>query len=82
MPRGRLVCTNNNSRIQKRLLAEKALTYIKARELALSMESAVQGSRDIQSSSSETVQKVAEVMPSSYTKYLRCGRTNHKASKC
>ena len=49
--------------------------YVKAREIALSMES-------IQSSSSETVHKVSEEMSSSYNKCFHCGRTNQKAPQC
>ena len=62
MFRDRIVCSINNTQTQKRLLGEKNLTFAKAREivLALALESAVQGTRNIQTPSNTTVHKVAE----------------------
>lgn len=58
---------------QKRLLAKKNLTFTKTWEIALALESAVQGTRDIQTPSSNTVHKVADGnKPKSYKCYL-CG---------
>ena len=47
MIRDRLVCGVNEAAIQKRLLAEPALTYGKAVELALSAETAAQSVREL-----------------------------------
>ena len=82
MLRDRIVCGINDMQTQKRLLAEKNLTFTKAREIALALESAVQGTRDIQTPSGTTVHKVADGnKPNSYKCY-RCGKTNHKAPQC
>ena len=60
MLRDRIVCGINNTQTQKRLLAKKNLTYAKAKEIALALKSAVQGTMDIQTPSSDTVHKVTE----------------------
>ena len=49
MVRDRLVCGVNDNAIQKRLLAEPSLTYQKAVELALSIETAAQSMRELRS---------------------------------
>ena len=77
MLKDRIVCGINDTQIQKCLLAEKNLTYAKAKEIALALESAVQGTMDIQTPSSDTVHKVTEMRQNSI-KYYRCGKTNHK----
>jgi hypothetical protein len=46
MLRDRLVCGVNHEGLQRRLLAEKELTYEKAVELALAAETAEKGSKD------------------------------------
>ena len=56
----------------------KNLTYTKAKELALAMESAVQGSVDI-SSTNEAVHEVVNDMPTNPLKCFRCGKNNHVA---
>ena len=70
---------------QQRLLAEKNLTYAKAREITLAQESAVQGTKDIQSSLPQdpvhTVSQQQAAIGSSI-KCFRCGRANHKAPQC
>ena len=58
MLRDRIVCGINDVQTQKRLLVEKDLTFAKAKEIALGLESAVQGARDIQLPSSGTVNTV------------------------
>ena len=60
MLRDRIVCGINDTQTQKRLLAEKNLTYAKAKEIALALESAVQDTLDIQTPSSNTVHKMTE----------------------
>ena len=47
MLRERLVCGVNHEGIQRKLLAEKNLTYEKALEIALTMETAEQGTKDL-----------------------------------
>ena len=47
MLRDRIVCRINDTQTQKCLLTEKNLTYAKAKEIALALESAVQGTIDI-----------------------------------
>ena len=47
MIRDRLVCGINNEKIQRRLLAEPELTYKKAVELSLAMESASKHVEDL-----------------------------------
>jgi len=73
-----IVCGINDA---QRLLAEKNLTYANAREIALALESAVQGTKDIQSSLPQypvhTVSQQSAATGSSI-KCFRCGRTNHK----
>ena len=80
--RNRIVYGINHVQTQKRLLVEKDLTFAKAKEIALGLESAVQGARDIQLPSSGTVNNVVEKKTTNYTKYFCCGRTNHSAPQC
>ena len=82
MLRDRIVCGINDVQTQKRLLVEKDLTFAKAKEISLGLESAVQGARDIQLPSSGTVNNVVEKKTTSCTKCFRCGRTNHSAPQC
>ena len=63
MLRDRLVCGVRNEQIQKRLLAEKDLTFAKAKELAESMEAAAIGSKQIQEKSETPVQGVHYASP-------------------
>ena len=54
MLRDRIVwCGINDTQTQKHLLAEKNLAYAKTKEIALAVESAVQGTKDIQTPSSD-----------------------------
>ena len=64
-------------------MTEKNLTYAKAKEIPLALESAVQGTIDIQTPSSGTVHKVTEKRQlQNGIKCYRCGKTNHKAPQC
>ena len=81
MLRDRIVFGINDVQTQKQLLVEKDLSFAKAKEIALGLESAVQSARDIQIPSSGTVQ-VVEKKTTSHTKCFRCGRTNHAAPQC
>ena len=82
MSRDRIVCGISNVQTQKQLLVEKDLTFAKAKEIVLGLESAVQGARDIQLPSSGTVNTVVEKKTTSYNKCFRYGRTNHSAPQC
>ena len=81
MLRDRIVYGINDTQTQKHLLAEKNLTYVKAKEIALALEPAVPGTMDIQTPSSDTVHKVTEKRQNSIKCY-RSGKTNHKAPQC
>ena len=55
----RLVCGCNDGRLQCKLLAETDLTFDKAYKLALAMETAQRGAKQIQASASPTLQVVS-----------------------
>lgn len=61
MLRDRLVCGVNNDRIQRRLLAEKELTFDKAFEIAIAMELAEKSAVDIQGGVSTEVKGTVSV---------------------
>ena len=75
MLRDRIVCGTNYMQTQKRLLAEKNLIFAKDREIVLAFESAVQGTRDIQTPFSNTVHKVADGNKLNSYKCYRCGKS-------
>jgi len=54
MLRDRIICSINEQQIQKKLLAEKALTFDKAMKIALAVESVTKGARDIISGMSDS----------------------------
>ena len=89
MLRDRIVCGINDPRIQRRLLAERELTYKSAFELAQSMETADQNTNDLQTSprsEPRSRQDNFHYMPRagtqlSYFVCYRCGG-NHKAPDC
>ena len=58
MLRDRLLCGINNDRIQRRLLAEKDLTFVKALDIATAMELAEKSAADLQNSSSKGARSV------------------------
>ena len=58
MLRDRLVCGVEEPKIQRRLLAEPALSFDKAFELALASESADKNAKDLQPTSLTTVNQV------------------------
>ena len=98
MVRDRLVCGVNDNAIQKRLLAEPSLTYQKAVELALSIETAAQSIRELRSkpdtglSSQSAPQKVHKTCtpnavpsqggPKTPPTCYRCGLQGHIITKC
>ena len=81
MLRDRIVCGINDTQTQKHLLAKKNLTYAKAKEIVLALESAVQGTMDTQTPFSDTMHKVTEKRQNSIKCY-QCGKTNYKAPQC
>ena len=73
--------------IQRRLLAEKDLTYTKARKIATSMEIASRDSKELIGRSNVSVNYVAKKekhanRKSRSIKCHRCGGNNHKAEFC
>lgn len=88
--RDRLVCGLLNENIQKRLLSEKDLTYEKALEISLSMESAQKDVKELHGvavnkmSVSKKKVKKTDQKASSGAKLTcyRCNRNNHIASEC
>ena len=76
MLRDRLVCGVEEPKIQRRLLAEPDLTFDKAFELALALESADKNAKDLQPTASPTVNRVQ------HKKIChRCG-DKHSAADC
>ena len=77
MLRDRIVRDINNTQTQKHLLAKKNLKFTKVKEIPLALESAVHGTRDIQTPSNDTVHKVADSKELNGYKCYRCGKTNY-----
>ena len=92
MLRDRIVCGINDDTIQKRLLAEAKLTYVRALELAQGVETAARNVKEI--SCKETAspytptrngqQEVYKVTPERQAELscYRCGKAGHVASNC
>ena len=59
MLRDRLVCRINNYRIQRRLLAEKDLTFVKALDIATALELAEKSAADLHDSTSKGTRNVS-----------------------
>ena len=76
MLRDRLVCGVEEPKIQRRLLAEPALSFDKAFELALALESADKNAKDLQPTSLTTVNQVQHKK-----NCYRCG-DKHSAADC
>ena len=91
MLRDRLVCGIHDIRIQRRLLAEPNLTFKKAMELAIALETIDRDTKDLQDQNSQstvnyqkelTIQKKPVITPSGQpNKCHRCGGA-HFASEC
>ena len=94
MLRDRLVCGVNHEGIQRKLLTEKDLTYEKALEISLTMETAEKGSKDLKTSDKPNPpgdlhytsqksrqQRAADAKPPSTTTCYRC-LGKHLASLC
>ena len=93
MLRDRLVCGVNDDHIQRRLLAEEKLTFQKAMEVAVAMETAASNARMLQGSmqpasrvSEGDVHKVQSTgkLPTAAAAVAcyRCGKSNHLAQQC
>ena len=91
MLRDRLVCGIQDENIQKRLLAEKRLTFAKAMELAQGMEAATKNVRELHSPQQAEVAVSSEVhqvgppqqqSPRRDALCYRCGKKGHTAAKC
>ena len=86
MLRDRLVCGLKDSRLQRRLLAEPTLTFVKALELAQASELAEQGARVLQPQPPPSVEinKVSGMSQSSNRSAVSCFRCGgrHLGSSC
>ena len=92
--RDRLVCGCRSEAIQKRLLSEKKLTLANAVDLAHSMETAVQQTKELRtqqkmpsasaniSESVNTVTKKKKFVRKSYPDCTLCGKKGHSPEKC
>ncbi len=77
--RDRFVCGLKTESIQKRLLTEAALTFQKAVEIAVSMETAARESQQLSGSLKVNALSLQE---KGGNKCYRCGRTNHNERDC
>ena len=77
--RDRLVCGLNTEAIQKRLLTETALTWKKAVEIAVAMETVAKETHQL-----SNALKINALSLTSQQRYkcVRCGKTNHKEADC
>ena len=85
MLRDRIVCGVNDQQTQKKLLAEKTLSFDRAMEIALAVESATKGARDITSGMCDNapLHVVSDKTPPvANFKCFHCGRGNHKPTEC
>ena len=93
MLRDRLVCGIRDDHIQRRLLAEEKLTFQKAMEIAVAMETAASNSRMLQGSLQPSLVSDADVgevhklqstvkPPTAAVACYRCGKSNHLAQQC
>ena len=71
MLRDHLICGVNHERIQRHLLSEKDLMYKKAHEIAITLEAAAKGSKNISTTTTQPIELIVN-----YTKGIR-GRTTH-----
>jgi len=89
--RDRLVCGLRNEAIQKRLLTEEDLTFKRAIDLAVAMETAAKDATELQSLRQSTDQEVHKMSAAGKPTYrfqkqsvpcYRCSGTNHDQSFC
>lgn len=85
--RDRLVCGISQERIQKRLLTEADLTFKRAVEIAVAMETAARVAVELQSGVKMSVNRVTTVCKAKKTMQkvelcYRCDRGGHKANQC
>jgi len=84
MLRDRLVCGVNHEGIQRKLLAEKNLTYEKALEIALTMETAEKGTKYLKANDAIVAQKEIHYTPIQKSKQrVETGRSKSQSlGKC
>ena len=85
MVKDRLMCGINDQQIQKKLLAEKVLSFVKTLEIAVAVEYAIKGARDITSGMSDntTLHHFSDRPPPVINiKCFHCGRSNHRPAEC
>ena len=78
MLRDRLVCGVNHDGIQQKLLAEKNLTYDKALEIALTMETAEQGTKYLKAQDKLPAPSDLQHTPQKFKQQRATGKTNAK----
>ncbi len=78
--RDRLVCGLSNENIQRKLLTEEALTFQRAVDTAMSMETVTRESQHLKSSLK--VHAVSVSPPQGGDKCFRCGKSNHHERDC
>lgn len=77
--RDRLVCGLNKEAIQRRLLTKAALTFQKVVETAVAMETGAQETHQL---SNALKVNALSLNNQQRIKCARCGKTNHKETKC
>ena len=87
MLRDRIVCGINDSRIQRRLLAERDLTFDKALDTAQAMEAAEKNVKDLKGSiAREEVHAINDFSNSrgrnTAKECKHCGKRNHREQDC
>nr|XP_055076811.1 uncharacterized protein K02A2.6-like [Misgurnus anguillicaudatus] len=85
--RDRLVCGISQESTQKRLLTEADLTFKRAVEIAVAMETAARDAMELRSGVKMSVNKVSTVYKPKQTmqrveRCYRCDRGGHKANQC
>ena len=87
MLRDRLVCGIENPAIQKKLLAERNLTFEKALDIAVSMEAAIRDAKSFDQAPSQVNKLTSrtvkqKVVKDSEVVCYRCNGKGHTANKC
>jgi len=78
--RDRLVCGLANEHIQRKLLVEAALTYDRAKTIAIAAETAVKDAVELRHQ--PTAASATDVNKLTAPKCTRCGKGNHTSAEC
>ena len=80
MLRARFVCGVNNAAIQRKLLSVKDLTFVKAREISIAMETAAKQTEKLTLAGNfESINKVEQYKRGNC---YRCGESKHSETDC